>query len=43
MPILLGALEIALKIFKMTKNLPRKEDYGFTLLNNFFLGHNNPI
>lgn len=30
MPIWKTAMEIAEKIFKLTDNLPRKEDYGFT-------------
>ncbi len=32
------ALDIAEKIFKLTDILPKKEDYGLTLLNKLLLG-----
>ena len=35
MPIWNEAMEIAVEIHKLTENLPKKEDYGFTLLSKF--------
>lgn len=34
MPIWENAMNLAVNIFNLTDNLPKKEDYGFTLLSN---------
>jgi len=34
MPVWISSMDLAESIFYLTENLPKKEDYGFTLLSN---------
>ena len=36
MPIWVESMKVAENIFKLTETLPKKEDYGSTLLSKFF-------